>query len=128
MGIFQKFYDATKEDGLKVLWVSKDESADEQRDYYETLPPTWMYLPFGEDNNRLFEAYNVHSIPTVKLIDGHGCVVDEKALAKIQLSIQGKEFGADTPFTSSPREVLKEWRELLSHAESIPHEEQRDMI
>jgi len=47
----QKFHEETQSEGLKVLWISKDKSAEDQMEYYKkSFPSSWLYVPFGKEN------------------------------------------------------------------------------
>ncbi|KAI6200467.1 Thioredoxin domain-containing protein [Aphelenchoides besseyi] len=43
----KEFYENTKNEGLQVVWVSRDRSEEDQIEYYEKNLPDWPYLPYG---------------------------------------------------------------------------------
>ncbi|CAD5219228.1 unnamed protein product [Bursaphelenchus okinawaensis] len=101
----KKFYENTKDQGLDVVWVSRDRSADDQVEYYEEQLPPWPYVPFGTKDIRGFlKLFEIKSIPTLILVDKEGKVVDDGARVQVEKNYETAEASL---------KVLKEWRKTL---------------
>ena len=101
----KKFYEEAKSEGLEVVWVSRDRSEKDQMDYYKTSLPEWPYVPYGENIKHMLEAFQLKTIPMVKLVDFEGNVLDESARTKIEKSINGNP---------NPKDIVKEWKKSLN--------------
>ena len=46
----REFYENYKGNDLKIVWISRDKTAEDQIEYYEKSMPKWHYVPFGDEN------------------------------------------------------------------------------
>jgi len=102
----KEFYENTKNQGVEVVWISRDRSADDQVEYYEKNLPPWPYVPFGTPDIRAFlQLYKIQTIPAIKLINLEGNVVDDGARVKIEKNYSNAE---------ACKEIVEEWRKKLN--------------
>jgi len=73
----KEFYSKHKAEGLEVLGISVDPDEKELKNYLEKHPLPWPIKYDGsESTNRVAEAFGIHEIPVVWLIDRHGKLRD----------------------------------------------------
>ncbi|KAI3415329.1 hypothetical protein GPALN_004942 [Globodera pallida] len=81
---FKQFYNQTKND-VAVLWISRDKSKEEQLQYYaKSLDPSWLYLPLGKTVRDFLKMYKLYGLPSVKLVDKEGNLVEEELKKDIE--------------------------------------------
>lgn len=83
----KKFYEELKEAGknFEVVFVSRDRSAEDLKEYYDEHHGPWAYIEFGSEKiPELLEKYTVKTIPTCRLIKPDGAVVVEDARTEVQ--------------------------------------------
>ncbi|KAI6214179.1 putative nucleoredoxin 1 [Aphelenchoides besseyi] len=101
----KEFYENTKNEGLQVVWVSRDRSEEDQIDYYEKNLPDWPYLPYGSKELRDFlNIYKIQTIPAVKLVKSDGEVADDGARVKIEKNYKDSE---------AAKKIVAEWRKKV---------------
>jgi len=98
----KNFYNETKSDGFELLWVSRDKTEEDLKEYYEKALSDCLYLPHGSPYIREFlHNYNVKTIPQVRVVDSEGRVLVEDAREKIQ-----------TEGAEDAHKLFKQWQEL----------------
>lgn len=87
----KKWYEeAGRSEGVEVIWVSRDKAADDQVEYYKKALPNIPYIPFGDKHIQEFlKKYEVKTIPTARLVDSKGEVLEPEVRQKIE--VEGKE-------------------------------------
>jgi len=75
----KEFYSKRKAQGLEVLGISVDPDEKDLRSYLKKHPLPWPVKYDGRESaNRVAEAFGIHEIPVVWLIDRHGILRDLK--------------------------------------------------
>ncbi|KAI6236379.1 putative nucleoredoxin 1 [Aphelenchoides besseyi] len=116
----KEFYENTKNEGLQVVWVSRDRSEEDQIDYYEKNLPDWPYLPYGSKELRLvyeiaydqpiyleiFSTFTRFKLfrQAVKLVKSDGEVADDGARVKIEKNYKDSE---------AAKKIVAEWRKKV---------------
>ncbi|KAI1721844.1 thioredoxin-like domain-containing protein [Ditylenchus destructor] len=95
------FYEQTKDNGLEVVWVSRDKTAEDQMEYYNQNLPPWLYIEYGKGIRDFLKVYEIKTIPAIKLVDVDGNIIDDGARAKIE-----------SP-SGNPSKTLEEWKKML---------------
>ncbi|KAI6187220.1 Thioredoxin domain-containing protein [Aphelenchoides besseyi] len=90
----KEFYENTKNEGLQVVWVSRDRSEEDQIEYYEKNLPDWPYLPYGTKELRL----------AIKLVKSDGEVADDGARVKIEKNYKDPE---------AAKKIVADWRKKV---------------
>ncbi|VBB29552.1 unnamed protein product [Acanthocheilonema viteae] len=82
----KKWYDeAAKDEDIEIVWISRDREAKHQLDYYNKALPNVPYIPFGDKHiSEFLQKYAVETIPTARLVNSNGEVVDQEVRNKIQ--------------------------------------------
>lgn len=75
----KEFYSNHKAQGLEVLGISVDPDEKDLKSYLKKHPLPWPVKYDGsESTNRVAEAFGIHEIPVVWLVDRHGILRDLK--------------------------------------------------
>ncbi|KAH7729377.1 Protein C30H6.8 [Aphelenchoides avenae] len=100
----KEFYEKTKDDGVEVLWISRDKTAEDQQAYYEKSLPPWLYVEYGEQIKQFNEFYDAKTIPALKLVNPEGEVVDDGARVKVESALHADD---------GPKKLVDEWKKAL---------------
>nr|CAD2164704.1 unnamed protein product [Meloidogyne enterolobii] len=83
----KKFYEDLKAAGknFEVIFVSRDRTANDLKEYYNDHHGAWTYLEFGDPKiDEFLSKYEVKTIPTFRIIKPDGTVVIEDARTEVQ--------------------------------------------
>ncbi|NXX98670.1 NXNL1 protein, partial [Centropus bengalensis] len=70
---------------LALVYVSRDESEEEQRDFLRSMPKRWLAVPFGDDFKRELELrFAVAEVPAVVVLKPSGDVIAGNAVEEIR--------------------------------------------
>ncbi|NWX12294.1 NXNL1 protein, partial [Aegotheles bennettii] len=70
---------------LVLVYVSRDETQEQQRAFLRTMPRRWLALPFGDDFKRELELqFSISEVPAVVVLKPNGEVIIENAVEEIQ--------------------------------------------
>ncbi|KAM6289215.1 nucleoredoxin-like protein 1 [Aegotheles albertisi] len=70
---------------LVLVYVSRDETQEQQRAFLRTMPRRWLALPFGDDFKRELELqFSISEVPAVVVLKPNGEVIVENAVEEIQ--------------------------------------------
>ncbi|VDM96426.1 unnamed protein product [Thelazia callipaeda] len=80
------WYDtAAKKENIEIVWISRDREAQHQLDYCKKALPDIPYIPFGDKHiSEFLKKYDVKTIPTARLVNSNGEVVEENVRNRIQ--------------------------------------------
>ncbi|NXL67701.1 NXNL1 protein, partial [Chordeiles acutipennis] len=70
---------------LVLVYVSRDETEEEQRTFLRSMPKRWLAVPFGDSLKRELELrFSVAEVPTVVVLKPNGDVIVGNAVEEIQ--------------------------------------------
>ncbi|XP_069737615.1 nucleoredoxin-like protein 1 [Phaenicophaeus curvirostris] len=70
---------------LGLVYVSRDETEEQQRDFLRSMPKRWLAVPFGDAFKRELELrFAVSEVPVVVVLKPSGEVIVENAVDEIQ--------------------------------------------
>jgi nucleoredoxin len=101
----KQFYETTKDQGVEILWISRDKSAEDQKAYYEKSLPAWPYVEYGDQIKHFNEFYEAKTIPNVKLVNPDGEVIDATARVEIESAMHEDD---------GPKKLVEEWKKKLN--------------
>jgi hypothetical protein len=77
-----------------IMTCHSDKSEQEQKEYYaKSLDQSWMFVPFGKPVREFLKLYKLHGLPSVKLIDNDGSLVEEEVKKQIEVGHQKGKAG-----------------------------------
>ncbi|KFZ55378.1 Nucleoredoxin-like 1 [Antrostomus carolinensis] len=70
---------------LVLVYVSRDETEEQQRTFLRSMPRRWLAVPFGDSFKRELELrFSVAEVPTVVVLKPNGDVIVGNAVEEIQ--------------------------------------------
>ncbi len=79
-----EFRDACAKEGFEIVFVSFDKSKADMDKYMSETKMKWLAAPFGgQTANALRKEYDIHSIPTLLVLDKNGKVISNKAREEV---------------------------------------------
>ncbi|VDD92800.1 unnamed protein product [Enterobius vermicularis] len=95
------FEEAGKPNGVELIWISRDRSAEDLAAYHKKALPEISYIPFGDPSVRKFlQKYQIKTIPSLFLVNNEGEIVDRNV--KTRIETEGKE---------NPKKLAKDLRD-----------------
>ncbi|KAG9408464.1 hypothetical protein AC1031_021701 [Aphanomyces cochlioides] len=92
--LLAKYYKTLQDQGkqFEVVFVSSDRDEESFEDYFNEMP--WFAVPLAAHDNhdKLVEAYNIKTFPTLVLIDEFGNTINDKAHNRIATDPTGAAF------------------------------------
>ncbi|KAK2512029.1 Nxnl1 [Columba livia] len=72
---------------LGLVYVSRDDTEEQQSRFLRTMPKRWLALPFGDAFNRELELrFAVSELPAVVVLKPNGDVIAENAVDEIRIA------------------------------------------
>nr|ABR16144.1 unknown [Picea sitchensis]ACN41140.1 unknown [Picea sitchensis] len=125
--VLSEIYKKLLEKGdFDIVFISADRDEKSFEEYHHTMP--WLALPFSDENTRknLNQAFQVHGIPCLVILDKEGRVITAKGVEII------KEYSAEAyPFTAERLDELRAKEEAIRAAqtvESLLLSDERDFV
>ncbi|KFP04735.1 Nucleoredoxin-like 1 [Calypte anna] len=79
-----EFY-VTRSAQLVLVYVSRDETREQQREFLRSMPRRWLALPFGDSFQRELEVrFSISEVPAVVVLKPNGEVIVGNAVEEIQ--------------------------------------------
>ncbi|NXH13756.1 NXNL1 protein, partial [Bucco capensis] len=70
---------------LVLVYISQDETEEQQRSFLRSMPRKWLALPFGDDFKRELELrFSVAEVPVLVVLKPNGEVIVGNAVEEIQ--------------------------------------------
>ncbi|NXN22573.1 NXNL1 protein, partial [Nycticryphes semicollaris] len=125
---------------LGLVYVSRDETEEQQRAFLRTMPKRWLALPFGDTFKREMELrFGVAEVPAVVVLKPTGEVILENAVEEIQrlgpscfrnwqeaAELVDRNFLLAQDFEEwSPRSITDPFRRLRYKVEKAREEEEK---
>ena len=83
-----EFRDACAKDGFEIVFVSFDKDKEAMSGYMNEMKMKWLAVPYKSQAAKKLtnETYNVHSIPTLIVLDKNGKVITKEARKEVEMN------------------------------------------